>query len=88
MQTSIRNCGTGLRSSCRGWLLGPVSWNQLPDSAVVSRRFPITKSEKVRPIDDFEPDQLHSYHIRKGDSGWSRRHLCISCEVDERPTGQ
>ena len=44
----------------RGWLLGPLSWDQLPDSAVVSRRFPINQSEKVRPIDDFSQSQINS----------------------------
>eukprot|EP00434_Breviolum_minutum_P014069 symbB.v1.2.012406.t1/scaffold831.1/size159220/2 len=43
----------------RGWLLGPLSWDQLPDSAVVSRRFPINQSEKVRPIDDFFQSQIN-----------------------------
>ena len=64
----------------RGWLLGPLSWDQLPDSAVVSRRFPINQSEKVRP--------LHGHNIRKGDSRWPRRHLCFGGQADERPTGQ
>ena len=40
------------------WLvLGPLSWDQLPDSAVVSRRFPINQSEKVRP---FSQSQINS----------------------------
>ena len=44
----------------RGWLLGPLRWEDLPDSAVVSRRFPISQSEKVRPIDDFSQSQVNS----------------------------
>ena len=44
----------------RGWLLGPLRWGDLPDLAVVSRRFPISQSEKVRPIDDFSESQVNS----------------------------
>ncbi len=44
----------------RGWLLGPLGWEDLPDSAVVSRRFPISQSAKVRPIDDFSQSQVNS----------------------------
>ena len=44
----------------KGWLLGPYSWDELPPSSVVSRRFPINQSEKVRPIDDFSQSQINS----------------------------
>ena len=44
----------------RGWLLGPYSWDSLPTPAVVSRRFPISQSEKVRPIDDFSQSQINA----------------------------
>ena len=44
----------------RGWLLGPLRWEDLPETAVVSRRFPISQSEKVRPIDDFSQSQVNS----------------------------
>ena len=44
----------------RGWLLGPLRWEHLPETAVVSRRFPISQSEKVRPIDDFSQSQVNS----------------------------
>ena len=44
----------------RGWLLGPLRWEDLPETAVVSRRFPISQSEKVGPIDDFSQSQVNS----------------------------
>ena len=31
----------------KGWLLGPLCWEDLSQSAVVSRGFPISQSEKV-----------------------------------------
>ena len=43
----------------RGWLLGPLRWEDLPETAVVSRRFPIRQSEKVRPI-DLSQSQINS----------------------------
>ncbi len=30
----------------KGWLVGPINWDSLPDMAVVSRRFPIGNLEK------------------------------------------
>lgn len=44
----------------RGWLVGPLSWEELPDGAAVSRRFPLAQSEKVRPIDDFSQSQVNA----------------------------
>ena len=37
----------------RGWLIGPLSWNDLEEDAVVSKRFPLQQGAKLRPIDDF-----------------------------------
>jgi len=34
----------------KGWLVGPIAWSELPNQAVVSRRFPVEQSAKVRPI--------------------------------------
>ena len=44
----------------RGWLIGPLDWSDLPSDATVSRRFPISQSEKIRPIDDFSQSQVNS----------------------------
>ena len=44
----------------RGWLVGPLEWKHLPPTATVSRCFPISQSEKVRPIDDFSQSQVNS----------------------------
>ena len=40
--------------------MGPLSWDELPDGAAVSRRFPLAQSEKVRPIDDFSQSQVNA----------------------------
>ena len=37
----------------RGWLFGPVSETDLPDDAVVTRRFGIRQGGKCRPIDNY-----------------------------------
>ena len=39
---------------------GNVVCVDLPEMAVVSRRFPISQSEKVRPVDDFSQSQVNS----------------------------
>jgi len=44
----------------KGWIEGPVSTDQLPDDAVVSRRFGIRQSDKVRVIDDFSESLVNS----------------------------
>ena len=36
-----------------GWLVGPLEWEQLESSDVVSHRFPLKQGAKVRPIDDY-----------------------------------
>ena len=43
----------------RGWLVGPIDWDSLPDEAVVSRRSPIEQSGKIRPIDDYTQSQVN-----------------------------
>ena len=44
----------------RGWLRGPLSWEDLPEGSAVSRRFPLSQSGKVRPIDDLSQSQVNS----------------------------
>ena len=36
-----------------GWLVGPLEWEQLTPTDVVSHRFPLKQGAKVRPIDDY-----------------------------------
>ena len=43
----------------RGWLVGPLVWEDLPNNATVSRRFPLEQSGKVRPIDDLSQSQVN-----------------------------
>ena len=43
----------------KGWLVGPIEWHSLPQRAVVSRRFPVEQSGKVRPIDDYSQSQVN-----------------------------
>ena len=35
------------------WLSGPIAWEDLPEHAVVNRRFGIRQGAKIRLIDDF-----------------------------------
>ena len=36
-----------------GWLVGPLEWEQLGPSDVISHRFPLKQGARVRPIDDY-----------------------------------
>ena len=44
----------------KGWMRGPLPWDELPTGAGVSRRFPLSQSGKVRPIDDLSQSQVNS----------------------------
>ena len=44
----------------RGWLIGPLSWAELEEYAVVSKRFPIQQGAKLRPIDDFSMSTVNT----------------------------
>lgn len=44
----------------KGWLIGPLSWDKLPENSVVSTRFPLIHGEKLRPIDDYSCSQVNS----------------------------
>ena len=44
----------------KGWLVGPLCWEELPSSSSVSRRFPLPQSGKVRPIDDLSQSQINA----------------------------
>ncbi|CAE7203407.1 unnamed protein product [Symbiodinium sp. CCMP2592] len=43
-----------------GWLLGPFDWDSLPQEHVVSHRFPLLQSGKLRPIDDYSRSGVNS----------------------------
>ena len=42
-----------LQEVAAGWLIGPYQWEELPADHVVSHRFPLEQSGKMRPIDDY-----------------------------------
>ena len=44
----------------RGWMRGPLNWEELGCGATLSRRFPLEQSGKVRPIDDLSQSQINS----------------------------
>ena len=44
----------------KGWMTGPLSWDDLPPGASVSRRFLLAQSGKVRPIDDLSQSQVNA----------------------------
>ena len=44
----------------KGWFVGPLSWDDLPETAVVSKRFPLMQGSKLRPMDDYSRSQVNS----------------------------
>jgi hypothetical protein len=44
----------------RGWMRGPLNWEELGCGATLSRRFPLEQSGKVRPIDDLSQSRINS----------------------------
>ena len=44
----------------RGWLLGPVPWEELEPYATVSKRFGIQQGPKLRPIDDYSMSSVNA----------------------------
>ena len=44
----------------KGWSEGPFSFDELPEGAVVSKRFAIQQGQKVRPIDDLSQSFLNA----------------------------
>ena len=44
----------------KGWLVGPLKWDDLPKESVVSKRFPLMQGNKLRPIDDYSRSQVNS----------------------------
>ena len=44
----------------KGWLVGPISWDDLPPGSTVSRRFPLAQSGKIRPIDGLSQSQVNA----------------------------
>ena len=44
----------------RGWLIGPLPWESLHDTDVVSRRFSVNQNGKLRPIDDYSQSQVNA----------------------------
>ena len=44
----------------KGWLLGPLEWDSLEETAVVSKRFGLQQGEKLRPIDDYSMSSVNA----------------------------
>ncbi len=44
----------------KGWLVGPLEWNDLNADTVVSRRFPGRQGSKIRPIDDYSMSSVNA----------------------------
>ena len=44
----------------KGWLVGPLEWNDLDADVVVSRRFPLRQGPKIRPIDDYSMSSVNA----------------------------
>ena len=49
-----------LEERSKGWLVGPLLWDELEDSAVVSRRFGLWQGAKLRPIDDYSMSSINA----------------------------
>ena len=43
----------------KGWSEGPFSFDELPEGAIISKRFAIQQGKKVRPIDDLSQSFLN-----------------------------
>ena len=64
MMTTVSSSGdpeldTGLMEATRkevskGFLIGPISEDALPQRATLTRRFPVRQRNKIRPIDDYK----------------------------------
>ena len=44
----------------KGWLVGPMEWETLTGTEVVSKRFPLQQGQKVRPIDDYSMSSINA----------------------------
>ena len=44
----------------KGWLVGPLEWDDLGPDTVVSRRFPLQQGAKLRPIDDYSMSSVNA----------------------------
>ena len=44
----------------KGWSEGPFSFDELPEGAIISKRFAIQQGQKVRPIDDLSQSLLNA----------------------------
>ena len=63
LKTSLGSCGDDeldkelwektMKEVRAGWLIGPLEWDDLDPSYVISHRFPLKQGAKVRPIDDY-----------------------------------
>lgn len=70
LRVSVTTCGNDeidkglwektLQEVQKGWLVGPLSWGSLGQHDVVSRRFAVEQSGKIRPIDDYSQSQINS----------------------------
>ena len=40
--------------------MGPLEWDDLPESSVASKRFPLKHGDKLRPVDDYSRSQVNS----------------------------
>ena len=49
-----------LEERSKGWLAGPLPWDELEDCAVVSRRFGLMQGAKLRPIDDYSMSSINA----------------------------
>ena len=44
----------------KGWLVGPLEWEDLGADTVVSRRFPLRQGSKIRPINDYSMSSVNA----------------------------
>lgn len=70
VRSSTRSCGDDamdrslyaktIEEVGKGWLRGPLDWDSLEPSAVVSNRFPLLQGSKLRPIDNYSLSLVNS----------------------------
>ena len=59
----------------KGWLVGPMEWEMLTGSEVVSKRFPLQEGQKVRPIDDYSVSSINAT-VTQWERPTAKNHRC------------
>ena len=59
-ETDLALWSKTLEERDKGWLLGPIDWDSLEPSSVVSKHVPLLQGSKLRPIDDYSMSSVNA----------------------------